>query len=77
MSGKRLLSHRKLLKTVLHITVVLRPEFPCKACHTFTRNKVVKDNCKEIDATVHILEYWTNTMPGQRNINTVNRERKY
>lgn len=57
MSGKRLLSHMKLLKIVLHITVILRPEFPTKACHIFTRNKVVKDNCKGIDATVHILEF--------------------
>lgn len=65
------------MKTLLHITVILRPEFLSKACHTFTRNKVVKDNCKGIDAMVRIVEYWTNTEPGQRNINAVNRQRKH
>lgn len=57
MSGKRLLSHGKLLKSVLHSTVIQRPGFPSKTCHTFTRNEVVTVNCKGIDATVHILEY--------------------
>lgn len=75
MSVKRLLSHRKLLKTTLPVTIILRPEFPTRACCAFTRNRVVKDSHKRIHATVHILEYWTNTVPGQRNTSTVMMER--
>lgn len=77
MYRKRLLSPRKLLKTLLCITVTLRVQFPSKACHTFTRNQIVTASCKGIDATVCVLEYWTNTVPGKRNINRLNRGRKY